>query len=102
MVRPACCPRAVMFRQLTQRHRLYPTEINALEMRTKGASLAMATNWICVSFSSPSTPLTCLPWRFITDKQVHADQVFLRIMPSSKPHYQAFRICGGASGSCGR
>ena len=23
------------------------TEINALEMRTKGASLAMATNWIC-------------------------------------------------------
>jgi Na+/melibiose symporter-like transporter len=27
---------------------LYPTEINALEMRTKGASLAMATNWICV------------------------------------------------------
>lgn len=28
---------------------LYPTEINALEMRTKGASLAMATNWIMVS-----------------------------------------------------
>lgn len=27
----------------------YPTEINALEMRTKGASLAMATNWIMVS-----------------------------------------------------
>jgi hypothetical protein len=25
---------------------LYPTEINALEMRTKGASIAMATNWI--------------------------------------------------------
>lgn len=25
---------------------LYPTEINALAMRTKGASLAMATNWI--------------------------------------------------------
>ncbi|KAK6388317.1 hypothetical protein LTR65_007995 [Meristemomyces frigidus] len=25
---------------------LYPTEINALEVRTKGASLAMATNWI--------------------------------------------------------
>ena len=24
---------------------LYPTEINALEMRAKGASLAMATNW---------------------------------------------------------
>ena len=30
---------------------LYPTEINALEMRTKGASLAMATNW-CVSLSA--------------------------------------------------
>jgi hypothetical protein len=28
---------------------LYPTEINALEMRTKGASLAMATNWIVSS-----------------------------------------------------
>lgn len=27
---------------------LYPTEINALEMRTKGASVAMATNWIMV------------------------------------------------------
>ncbi|KAJ4378406.1 hypothetical protein N0V86_006109 [Didymella sp. IMI 355093] len=26
---------------------LYPTEVNALEMRTKGASLAMSTNWIC-------------------------------------------------------
>ncbi|KAF2101344.1 general substrate transporter [Rhizodiscina lignyota] len=26
---------------------LYPTEINALEVRAKGASLAMATNWIC-------------------------------------------------------
>lgn len=25
---------------------LYPTEINALEMRTRGASMAMATNWI--------------------------------------------------------
>lgn len=32
---------------------LYPTEINALEMRTKGASLAMATNWI-VYLPSPS------------------------------------------------
>lgn len=27
---------------------LYPTEINALEMKTKGSSLAMATNWIMV------------------------------------------------------
>ncbi|KAK3726075.1 hypothetical protein LTR37_000223 [Vermiconidia calcicola] len=26
---------------------LYPTEVNALEVRAKGASLAMATNWIC-------------------------------------------------------
>lgn len=26
---------------------LYPTEINALEVRAKGASLAMASNWIC-------------------------------------------------------
>lgn len=28
---------------------LYPTEINSLPMRTKGASLATATNWITVS-----------------------------------------------------
>lgn len=55
---------------------LYPTEINALEMRTKGASLAMATNWIMVchlltcalhfiplptSFSFPTMPAWPLP-----------------------------------------
>ena len=34
---------------------LYPTEINALEMRTKGASLAMATNW-SVPFHSLRKP----------------------------------------------
>lgn len=32
---------------------LYPTEINALEMRTKGASVAMATNWIMVNAPAP-------------------------------------------------
>lgn len=32
---------------------LYPTEINALEMRTKGASVAMATNWIMVCIPIP-------------------------------------------------
>lgn len=39
---------------------LYPTEINALEMRTKGASVAMATNWIMVwnPLSSSSILLT--------------------------------------------
>ncbi|KAK5173766.1 uncharacterized protein LTR77_002447 [Saxophila tyrrhenica] len=26
---------------------LYPTEVNALEVRAKGASLAMTSNWIC-------------------------------------------------------
>jgi len=34
---------------------LYLTEINAFEMRTKGASLAMATNWIMNYVSSSST-----------------------------------------------
>ena len=32
---------------------LYPTEINALEMRAKGTSLAKATNWIMVSLNQP-------------------------------------------------
>jgi hypothetical protein len=35
---------------------LYPTEINALEMRTKGASLAMATNWIFNYMVTEVTP----------------------------------------------
>ncbi|KAF2740627.1 sugar transporter STL1 [Polyplosphaeria fusca] len=45
---------------------LYPTEINALEMRTKGASLAMATNWIMnymvVQVTLPG--ISNLKWRF--------------------------------------
>ncbi|OAL63401.1 sugar transporter STL1 [Trichophyton rubrum] len=45
---------------------LYPTEINALEMRTKGASLAMATNWIMnymvVQITLPG--IENLGWRF--------------------------------------
>lgn len=45
---------------------LYPTEINALEMRTKGASLAMATNWIMnymvVQVTMPG--INNLGWRF--------------------------------------
>ena len=45
---------------------LYPTEINALEMRTKGASLAMATNWICNYMVAEITPsgIANLQWRF--------------------------------------
>ncbi|KAM5450889.1 hypothetical protein MaudCBS49596_003998 [Microsporum audouinii] len=39
---------------------LYPTEINALEMRTKGASLAMATNWIMVK-----SPYFLFPLQYI-------------------------------------
>lgn len=45
---------------------LYPTEINALEMRTKGASLAMSTNWIMnymvVQVTLPG--IENLQWRF--------------------------------------
>ncbi|KAF7943751.1 uncharacterized protein EAE97_005821 [Botrytis byssoidea] len=45
---------------------LYPTEINALEMRTKGASLAMATNWIMNYMVAEVTPsgIENLGWRF--------------------------------------
>ncbi|KAL1989382.1 hypothetical protein VTN96DRAFT_144 [Rasamsonia emersonii] len=45
---------------------LYPTEINALEMRTKGASLAMATNWIMNYMVVQVTPpgIANLGWRF--------------------------------------
>ncbi|PGH20429.1 hypothetical protein AJ80_03575 [Polytolypa hystricis UAMH7299] len=45
---------------------LYPTEINALEMRTKGASLAMATNWIMNYMVVQVTPpgIENLGWKF--------------------------------------
>ncbi|KAB8304232.1 hypothetical protein EYC80_003650 [Monilinia laxa] len=45
---------------------LYPTEINALQMRTKGASLAMATNWIMNYMVAEVTPsgIANLGWKF--------------------------------------
>lgn len=45
---------------------LYPTEINALEMRAKGSSLAMATNWIMNYMVAQVTPsgIANLGWRF--------------------------------------
>lgn len=45
---------------------LYPTEINALEMRTKGASLAMSTNWIMNYMVAQVTPsgIANLGWKF--------------------------------------
>ncbi|EEH39633.2 hexose carrier protein [Paracoccidioides lutzii Pb01] len=45
---------------------LYPTEINALGMRTKGASLAMATNWIMNYMVVQVTPpgIVNLGWKF--------------------------------------
>lgn len=45
---------------------LYPTEINALEMRTKGASLAMSTNWIMNYMVAEVTPsgVANLGWKF--------------------------------------
>ena len=45
---------------------LYPTEINALEMRTKGASLAMSCNWIMNYMVSEVTPsgIANLGWKF--------------------------------------
>jgi hypothetical protein len=47
-------------------YRLYPTEINALEMRTKGSSLAMATNWIMNYMVVQVTPpgIANLGWKF--------------------------------------
>lgn len=45
---------------------LYPTEINALAFRAKGASLAMATNWICNYMVAQVTPpgIANLGYRF--------------------------------------
>ncbi|KAJ9193238.1 hypothetical protein DTO164E3_6844 [Paecilomyces variotii] len=45
---------------------LYPTEINALEMRTKGSSLASAANWIMNYMVVQVTPpgIANLGWRF--------------------------------------
>ncbi|KAK9458417.1 general substrate transporter [Dipodascopsis uninucleata] len=45
---------------------LYPTEINTLELRTKGSSLAMATNWIMNYMVVQVTPpgVANLGWRF--------------------------------------
>lgn len=45
---------------------VYPSEINALETRTKGASLAMATNWILNYMIAEITPsgVANLGWRF--------------------------------------
>jgi hypothetical protein len=45
---------------------LYPTEINALALRTKGASLAMATNWIMNYMVAEVTPsgIANLGWKF--------------------------------------
>lgn len=45
---------------------LYPTEINSLSMRTKGAALGTATNWIVNFMVVEITPpgITSLGWRF--------------------------------------
>jgi hypothetical protein len=45
---------------------LYPTEINALAFRAKGASLAMASNWICNYMVAQITPpgIANLGYRF--------------------------------------
>ncbi|KAI4119247.1 MAG: hypothetical protein LQ345_000841 [Seirophora villosa] len=45
---------------------LYPTEINSLSMRTKGAALGTATNWACNFMVVEITPIgiQTLHWRF--------------------------------------
>lgn len=45
---------------------LYPTEINSLSMRTKGAALGTATNWIVNFMVVEITPpgISSLGWRF--------------------------------------
>ncbi|GKT45915.1 sugar transporter STL1 [Colletotrichum spaethianum] len=45
---------------------LYPTEINSLSMRTKGAALGTATNWIINFMVVEITPpgITALGWQF--------------------------------------
>lgn len=45
---------------------LYPTEINSLAMRTKGAAIGTATNWMCNFIVVEITPIgiQSLGWRF--------------------------------------
>lgn len=45
---------------------LYPTEINSLAMRTKGAAIGTATNWICNFIVVEITPIgiQSLGWQF--------------------------------------
>lgn len=45
---------------------IYPTEINALEKRTTGAAIAVATNWICNYMVAEVTPvgIANLGWKF--------------------------------------
>lgn len=45
---------------------IYPTEINSLEMRTVGASLAVCTNWLLNYMVAEVTPIgiDSLGWRF--------------------------------------
>lgn len=45
---------------------LYPTEINSLAMRTKGAAIGTATNWMCNFIVVEITPIgiQSLKWRF--------------------------------------
>lgn len=45
---------------------LYPTEVNSLAMRTKGAAIGTATNWLCNFIVVEITPIGIqnLKWRF--------------------------------------
>ena len=56
---------------------LYPTEINSLPMRTKGAALATATDWITNFTIVEITPIGIqnISWKFCKSHQVPATEI---------------------------
>lgn len=68
---------------------LYPTEINSLPMRTKGAAVSSATNWY----------VTIL---FLVIAFVYSQCTGSQILSLSKSHLLGYRTLVGNSGSCGQ
>jgi hypothetical protein len=67
---------------------LYPTEINSLPMRTKGAAVSSATNWYVIII-------------FLLNVSLYSQYTGSRILSLSKSHLSGYRTSGGNSGSCG-
>jgi hypothetical protein len=67
---------------------LYPTEINSLPMRTKGAAVSSATNWY----------VTIL---FLVNMSLCSQYTGSQILSLSKSHLSGYRTLGGNFGLCG-